>query len=373
MTHEQRQIRIIADQEWGYLDAGSVAQFQGEPTIKQGVEYDDQVREHAERLGIQIVKSADISEKPGGDEYVMASGIAMPTSAEIKAAVPSIAIPSSETYEEFNEHPHFPILAKQVGASQGVNKYLLENPDQWERMKRYVTGVGPFRAVDETENPIPEPQRNQTRGYSYDQFIETPGEHYTSYRVLVSATGEVMASSLHYSAETKDDEQPLTTPGSVHELDMIGASLSDYLTAPDSLVYLGARSVVSNRSKGGNGIVLDPTPESKPTSDKDKSVLRDHGLDEDKPQLPEIIREQSQALAQAFGKQQGIVLGIDWIQDKETGEFYFLELNAGPAPGAFADAHLGGADKVSLDTAVASMEKAALDSLHRYLRHDSPQ
>ena len=288
--------------------------------------------EYAKDLGLRISESYS-----GGLIPIGASEKFKPDEMLKKAreVLPDIMIPETQTYYQYLRNPYFPVLMKFIYAQRGDYKFLIESEDQLEKMKRF------FNSAELTDDGGGRESFNQREGLAEDfeaqQFIETPGDRYTSYRVLITGEGKIIASEMYYS-EPKDS-MPILQEESKGLGTIWSKSLFDYFVDSGSYSFLGSKAITSNRSRGGNGIVLDSNEYSKSLAMDDAVVLRDHGLDESKPLLPNEIKEQSRALARGFTGRAGLVMGIDWIQESGTGKYYFLEVNPGPGHEALRDTY----------------------------------
>jgi hypothetical protein len=399
-------VKLRVDSGWGepsYMDRLAFAMTNNPDAVVADLEGRKAIVDYARKIGMVVTVADPEGWQP--DEYLMRGlhKTRQEEESEVMTAVPDVLIPPTVAYDAYSQAPHFPVLAKAKGASGGRGKYLLEEPDQWYKFDTWMNG-GRWRQADERvmqayealrldlaaaapgtpeavvlearvkrqqkrieeyEYPMSALANNLIDLYEYQQFINTPSDRYTSYRILVSANGTILAGSLYCSAATKNDSALLTDPQRIENLGSLGTDLSDFLVNPASLVYLGAKKILSNQSQGGNGIVLGPTAASKPMTESDRPILLAHGINPDNPKIPPEIADKSRIIGQTLGPRHGIVMGIDWLQEEGTNNFYCLEKNRGPGPVAYADAHLGGVadDPFQIINARLEMEKAALHSL----------
>lgn len=329
----------------------------------------------AEDEGMQVLEATSLT----GDGYTFEPVfIDSPSelNAEILREVPDLPILPSYSLDEYIASPFLPVVAKDEASQRGDNKFLLETPEQWQKMHAFLMKTVPIRnppqnvidglaaaeiaiASEEVQSD-PEwleewvqfkrkAQRitdgfamlntygDPSDAFTYQPLIETPGDRFTSYRTVVSSAGQILASSLYYSGFTKSDAPIMSKEYSPNNEFAYRNSLTA-LRDPHSNVFLGSRQFMSNRSTGGRGIVLDPTADSLPRTATDREVLTAHGIDPIAARLPERLRTLSSEIGQKVGPKLGIVLGIDWIQDKD-GNFHFLEANVMPQDGAFCDRH----------------------------------
>ena len=253
------------------------------------------------------------------------------------AKIPGVNIPETESFEEFSANPHFPVLAKLKALaltnpnSGGQYTYMLEDERQWERMRGWFDHVAP------TGDLRPH--------FAFNRFIETPGDRYTSYRVLASAHGNILAAGLTYSSHTKQDALVTAEHPEKKELELTlkgcaGTNYFSLLSATESPFYIAARKVTSNLFGGGSVIVLNPTEKSKQATDDEKHILEAHGIDPEDPRLPDDLVAPSIEIAKTIGRRRHPYVGIDFIQGGDETKYY-LETNTGPGLEVYSCAKLG--------------------------------
>lgn len=407
MSSNEHEIRLYADPSWTEESSMSLSLVFGMPieTALEEIQNRRELLVRAEQLGITVVR-ASVEPDEFFDGYI-ASGKDLDRADEeslLRTVVSDIAIPKSVDFEAYDAQPFFPAVAKNHGLNAGMHKYLIEQPEQWAAMRRLLAG-DPVREIsveDQTEyqkvqrdarqvfTDFPEgtPEHESWKSYltswnryiadyqnpagsslqdffEYHQFIETPSDHFTSYRVLTSASGAILASTLYYSDGKKSDFQPRSIDGDITKMGQPGDDAFDFLLHPESLAYVGSRSFQSNKTTGGHGIVLDPTSEAKPRSAHENEILAAHGLSTKHPELPEKIRVTSSTIAKTIGPRLGVVVGIDWIQEDTTGAFHYLETNSGPGALAYADAYYERYKHVSERRVSHDMHLVALETLTR--------
>ena len=305
-------------------------------------------------LGLTFVETTDFPDATKNNEFtVRGSKVTdLEEMAEVRAIDPRINIPKVELFDEFDRAPHFPVVAKPYlihgipwHTSQGDKKFLIENLEQWRRFRAFLMDDElPFPRGSKWEGRYaPNEQRLGKDAFYFQDFVETPSDRYTSIRVMVTATGHILASSLLYSNARKGEEATLKKD-SERWKPSFGEEQTDMLTLPNSPVYLGAKGIFSNRHMGGGGIVLNPDAQSKPATDGERAILEQHGFIADAPQLPEDLVRYSSLIAQRYGKKKGLVVGIDWIQGKD-GAWRYLETNVQPGVQTYIDAKMGGEGK----------------------------
>lgn len=210
--------------------------------------------------------------------------------------------PHTVRVEEYFENPFFPAVFKNEGTNGGVDKFLIENESQLETIKKLYR--------DYASNPT---IANAFSLSVFQQLIETPTNHKTYMRVLMSSSGDVMGASLKYSiAETKVRE-----PEGVFEK-IFWDENSEY--------YLGCRGMFNYYSGGGN------IHFSQPRFSTEKSkILALHGLDPYRPEVPDDVLEVASNIASKGNEELGIMCGIDFILNEADNKWYYLEIQAFPA------------------------------------------
>jgi hypothetical protein len=399
---------LYADQNWteersmalNFLFGGISAE-----ELQDEIENRKALLSRAAELGLTVIRGS--IELPDQDPHVFTvQGKSLPRHKEepmLRSVVPDISIPEVADFAAYEQNPFFPAVAKNDEADGGMFKYFIERPEQWTAMRKLLVGeplldVGAedraeyqkirqnaeevFRThpedSDEYQNwkqhlnnwthyiknrEHPFDGRTFTDFFKYHRFIDTPSDRFTSYRVLASASGSVLAGSLYYSNERKSDLQPQVLDVEVERLGDGAEGVFEFLSHPESKVYMAPRSFQSNNTRGGHGIVLDPSERAKPRSSQDNEILAAHGLSTSYPELPQKIREASSAIAQTLGRRMGIVVGIDWIQERDTDTFSYLETNGGPGSVAFADTDYEHYRHATGREASRDMHFAALESL----------
>lgn len=311
-----------------------------------------QVQNTGTELGLEFAETVDFPDAVGDEEFTARGGSTtdLDEMRLIGTIDPTIKIPRVELFDEFDQNPHFPVVAKPhllMGTpwhtTQGDKKFLIETPEQWRRFRAFLMSSElPFPPDSKWEGyqAVSNSARLGKDAFYFQDFVETPSDRYTSVRVMVTATGHILASSLLYSSGRKGEEALLASDSEDY-CPAPGEDMTVFLTLPNSPVFLGAKAIFSNRHMGGGGIVLSPTVSSKPASDSEKTILREHGFDSESPILPEELARASSSIAQKFGKKKGLVVGIDWIRGKD-GTWHYLETNVQPGVKTYVDANMRG-------------------------------
>ena len=176
----------------------------------------------------------------------------------------------------------------------------------------------------------------ENKKFIKQEYIKTPSNHFTTYRITVSCVGEIFSSCITYSGTTKNSPQLLQST----YLD--NWTNKDLLTLTDSPFYIGSQKIVSNKSAGGGWIVINRTTNSKLPSNTEKRILREHGLDEESPKTPALLKNLSINIAKYLGsKGKGMIFGIDWIQSTDN-RLYYIETNVSPAAMPYMYSHQNG-------------------------------
>lgn len=161
------------------------------------------------------------------------------------------------------------------------------------------------------------------KDYKFEEFIVTPTDFLTSFRVIVDGLGRI-----HYGVvyrvkrgEFLDDclspHEPLVARP--------GEPIAGLLLDPRSPFYLHSQSIVSNSGKEEPPIFLDGKMQNDPQIRK---VMAQLSLDPDNPDLPDKLK----AVCSALGRLNRAIcpfIGVDFILGTD-GRFRFLEVNHFP-------------------------------------------
>jgi hypothetical protein len=240
-----------------------------------------------------------------------------------------------------------PVVAKALYADRGEHKYLLESQEQKARFVAWLVGGSHFI--------IQEPNLEKARGklmeyldrarsglitkeefeiadknWAFEEFVTTPSDFNTSYRVVADGYGNIHYAQLHRSQERRgtkkiqawdnDDRLPL------FEYSLVGDDYGTLLVHPRSPLFLDSVEIVSNIARGGERILLDGKPVE---GEVNRQVLSDHGIDPNNSNPPAYVLEKSAEVGKLVRTSYPYT-GVDWIQDK-LGSFKFLEANNSPA------------------------------------------
>lgn len=223
----------------------------------------------------------------------------------------STDVPKPRAYNNVRDIDTLPVFLSVGDCQRGVGKYLLHSNTQLQTL----------RELSRCKN-IREPFR-------FQEFIPCPSERYTSFRLLVSATGSILAAGLLYSTRKKSEAAVLDNTSKLR-FDPSRSQAHDLLENPRSKYYLQATNALSNVSAGGNIIPLMGSGITRVFTAEEQKILVAHGIAPRDPCIPERLREHTLAINKFLSKRAGIVVGIDFIQHEKSKEYYYLESNPGP-------------------------------------------
>ncbi len=230
--------------------------------------------------------------------------------------------------------PKLPFILKNEKEHGGIDKILIETPEQLEVFKKFYEqindysfqesikrtkknwGLGEdvvFREDGTSNSPISIGKINYKKRLKTDfvmqEFIETPTEYNTSLRVVTSSSGDILCASLKYSKCNQDNSN--TKCGLIDV----------YLSNPDSPYYLGNKNIISNTVDGGNSILLGKDN----YSNIEKYILQAHGIDFNNAAVPEDVMVAAVNIAVNCRREIGAVSGMDFIFDNKTKKWKYLE------------------------------------------------
>ena len=209
---------------------------------------------------------------------------------ELVAAHGGIRTPKIWTVDEFLAHPQYPAVFQGRFASMGEVVTYIPNSEAAGRVM--PKGVDYYR--DKAD---------------FYEFIQTPSDHFTSYRIITFADGSIMAAVMQASRRKKSRE--------------------------------GFANITSNHATGSNQIPFSPTEKSAAISERDYGILVAHGISKDHVQLPQELEKQAGEVARLFARYGVLWSGQDWLQDRE-GNFHFKEINIFPGMEAFNTLFMNG-------------------------------
>lgn len=187
----------------------------------------------------------------------------------------------------------------------------------------------------------------EPKNYFVQEFIETPSDSFTSYRIL-TVGGEILGCVINASGQTKADAMA----GNGWPKEFYQSLASAVNTYP----------IVSNYSAGGVQIELFPRYHLR-LNERNQQILRDHGIDPDARDIPKPLKELAQLVGRELTKYGMVIAGQDWLQDTK-GNFYFLEGNPSPGLNIFRTLFFGGRNTEGRYLQFAANQIAG--ALHRY-------
>lgn len=303
----------------------------------------------AEALGICVVPSLTFGDDPGLTHDSFTNRCIYDRNIVewvLPQYLPASFVTRTETMGEFRKRSDLPIVAK-ASAHRGQGKYLLETSGQLMRLFHYL-------------DLYKEALQESSISFSFQEYIQTPSKRYTSYRVLVDATGHILAASMRYSPHIK---------GLSSVVDK--ASIFSALEDPESDLFLGSPNICSNRDSEENNIVLNPSIDSKPITDEEKEIVAAHRINPANPLLPQELADISSYLGVNIGRRIGLFVGIDFIQNIHGG-FKFLEMNIGPGLRSYINKHHYNFQNMNHFTAQAEILEIVLKNIKDKMTAPNP-
>lgn len=167
--------------------------------------------------------------------------------------------------------------------------------------------------------------------FERQEFIETPGQYYSSFRIVADAWGNIQYGQVCKSKEPKSKKMPpelvdFNPNESLDEACRGGWELYLLLQHPESPFFLDSRRFVSNISSKGERILLDGNPVRKRVN---RQLLENLGIDPDHPTVPSVLQESASELGR-FCRPLWPFAGLDYMKRQENEAYYFLEANIAP-------------------------------------------
>ena len=220
-----------------------------------------------------------------------------------------------------------PIVAKDPSSDRGESVFLLPNKESLAKFLAYDSnffGNPWYRSNDlnlasqiaiRTHNWDWEGfyQLHPSYPWRFEEYIETPSDFYTSFRILADGYGNIHYGTLLRSPVKKGGKR-ISSPDSFEPL-----------KNPNSRFYLNSPSIVSNAAQGGIGIQLNGEAVLDPIN---RQVLIDHGINPDNPRIPESMEQKASKVGKIM-KTMYPFTGVDFV-DNLSLEDLFLEANNGP-------------------------------------------
>lgn len=242
--------------------------------------------------------------------------------------------------------PSSPLVAKYPKSHGGEYAYLIENGDQLNKFKawmlmqfspsirRKVMGgrQALFRVAEEVGQRVSQGELEVTdidvlhvlgSLYPLQEYVQTPSDYYTSFRVVADAHGFVHYGALLRSSFTKGSQKLVNNVPS----DRPEGLWHMLLQHTESPLFLNATRIVSNEAQGGQLILLDGDPVNDPV---DAQVLSDHGIDPSRPELSFFMKEKASLIGREARMAYPYV-GIDFLLDAQHDKRpNLVEINLAP-------------------------------------------
>ena len=219
-----------------------------------------------------------------------------------EAGTDKLNYPYSLRIEEFFAKPFFPAVLKNELTNGGIDKFLIETPEQLEKIKKFYKK---FHNI--------EPYKTNFENCIFQQYIETPTNHQTYLRVLMSASGDAMGASLKYSQVSEKHREP-------------EGIFEKYFWDKNSEYFLNCKGMFNYYSNGGNILFSQPR-----FSYDNRNILKAHNIDPDNPTIPDTVLEIASSIMKKCNKELGIICGFDFILNEKDNKWYYLENQAFPA------------------------------------------
>lgn len=245
-----------------------------------------------------------------------------------------------------NSLPALPLVLKNEESQGGMEKFLINKPEQLEILKRFYYEINPYarkKTIEKVKQKFSyykdlefDENGRSNKGICIDfvdykkefhenmiiqKYIKTPTQYNTSLRVLTSSSGDILCSSLKYSdtAIIKDKKY--------HGL------FDRYLSDPLSPYFLGGESIISNTVAGGKSILLGKDNYSK----HEQEILIAHGIVPNNANVPKNVMTACANIAVNCSREIGAICGIDFIFDEEERSWKYLEEHEYPMLYSYAE------------------------------------
>lgn len=328
----------------GYGDDTNVGSTLG--FLFRNIRHEQRILETIMSHGYEIVEEGSFNER--NPQEIMISSDHDVTIVERERAVAEqvgISMPKEYLPQEIISID-VPVVSKVDGFDRGELKYLLETKNQKMKYLSWaILGqkIGSFAYNPdynkELEKVFRDVEHGQFKsnnggfldGCRFEEFIQTPGDFFTSLRVVVDAFGVIHYSQVNRSERRKKDlkimEPYYQTDNPLKEVSKAGSSLSLVLRHPNNPFYLASKQFLSNVYQGGTPILLNELPADDSTN---REVLTSLGLNPDRPQLPANLVDLSVKIGKKYRKFYPYV-GIDYMLRDNPREYVLLEINKGPS------------------------------------------
>ena len=233
-----------------------------------------------------------------------------------------------------------PLVAKVITAHQGEQKYLLRKPESKIKFLAIALLKDPEALLQEqdihkrnaviselmekvSQRDFSDPRfKSEADNFVVEEYIETPSNRYTSFRIVVDARGKIGSELLLYSRNSKDHiviRSPIG-PFSGYDRFFKNSSMASFIFAT---------SFVSNASQGGNQInLVAKRALGEAVTAEEEILLEAHGLNKIRPRLPKDLMRKVRIIGKASRGDFPFV-GVDFILGTD-GKYYLLEINNSP-------------------------------------------
>ncbi len=273
--------------------------------------------------------------------------------------------------------PNFPFVLKNETNQGGKEKFIIRTKKQLEILKKFYYEVDDYsrkKRIEKAKEQYPELEFDEN-GYSnkggicinfvnykkefhknmrMQKFVKTPTKYYTSLRVLISSSLDILSASLKYSKP------------SLNYTEKYGL-FDEFLSDSTSPYYLGNESIISNTVAGGNSILIGKNNYSK----LEKELLLAHNLDSKNPIIPKEIEKSCIDIAKNCKREIGAICGIDFIYDDDEKKWKYLEEHEYPMLYSYAEKYNYQYNSNLIDFYQKQMlidMKARLHSLNLYMQ-----
>lgn len=283
--------------------------FHDSPRVAYNVE-DEAIREGLQKSVETLVQSRFLDKSS-----FLKRDSSFASKEEAKKIIEATDIPMPKSWsvdEYFTSERTLPVILKANWSSCGKGIFYFDRPEQmdifWDMDLYQDVGVWTL-------------SKPKKENYLVQDFIETPSNHFTHYRVFATGDGNILGAVLSVSGNRKDQMEVDSRPGPY-----MGGNIYNCVDSP---TYLGCKKVISNHAQGGSQIAFDANGKSKPLTDNDREVLIAHGYVPEDITLNPRLKQLANGVAKLFSQHGIVYAGQDWMQDK-NGNFYFIELNEVP-------------------------------------------
>lgn len=252
------------------------------------------------------------------------------------------------TDEEFPKAlPELPFVLKNTREDGGIDKVLISTEEQLEIFKRFYEEINDYsfkEAIirtkrqwglgddvvfneDGTSNcPISisriDYKKRMHDDFVMQEFIDTPTKYNTTLRVVASSSLDIFGASLKYACPEEMEKEGFY------------GLVDRYLQDSESPYYLGSKSIISNTVAGGNSILLEKIA----YTEVEQKVLKAHGIDPGDAAIPKDVVDAALAIMSNCRREIGAISGIDFIYDKKTQTWKYLEQQEYPMMNTYCEA-----------------------------------